>query len=334
MNLRFFLLNRKKNLKILKNSVLIFITLYLFHLIWQGSSLYFPTLPTPQHPTHFYSTQVNADLRLTLKRALSKARDSIYISVYSLTDTHLIQTLNKQAEEGISITITCDPNTSGDISHYLHPKILFKRETSTLSLMHRKLLIIDNTTFYIGSANFTYPSLEMHDNLLFGCYHPALAHRLTQEIPSTPLTFEFGKISFLPQHNREALTGIIQRIDNANHSIKIAMFTWTHPDLLEAILRASKRGVKIDVVLDRYTAKGASHKVYKALLNHSIPTYLPPHQELMHHKFLWIDERLLIFGSANWTRAAFSKNEELIFELTNCSSKQQKFLHRVWKSLL
>jgi len=318
--------------KHLKKSILTILFLYFTYLSCNGIQLYSPTLPSESNPTHFYSTQTNSDLRITINKALSKAKHSIYISVYSLTEAKFIQTLNQKAAEGLKVTIICDPKTSGSIAKHLDPKINFSRKTNTLSLMHRKILVIDEETLYIGSSNFTYPSLEMHDNLVFGYYNPSIAQELTKTSTSKPLTFELGSIYLLPEHP-QILKEILQQINQSNHSIKIAMFTWTHPKLLEAVLNAKKRGVEVEIVLDAYAAKGAGKKVYHSLIENCVKVHLPNHKELMHHKFIWIDEHSLIFGSANWTKTAFTKNEEIVFILNKCSSQENQFLKKLWRNL-
>ena len=37
--------------------------------------------------------------------------------------------------------------------------------------MHQKVLLIDDSLTFLGTANMTYESMKMHDNFLMGFYH-------------------------------------------------------------------------------------------------------------------------------------------------------------------
>ena len=280
-----------------------------------------------------YSSQVNSDLRLTINHAIKSAKKSLYLYVYSLSDTKIITSINQKAREGLKIIIVCDKNTCFYLSKQLDPRIQFKRQEGIKGLMHKKILVIDHHTVFIGSTNFTYPSLEMHNNLIIGFYHPELAEKIESGIFSSPFDFSVDSkkctLYFLPQHSM-ALESLITGIQSAHSSLSIAIFTWTHPLLLEEVIRAKKRGVDVRIVLDGYCARGAGKKVYKALTEQNIQVHLPQQEELMHHKYVLIDKQILFFGSTNWTQSAFTKNEECLVRMEISNKKEQAFLSALW----
>jgi phosphatidylserine/phosphatidylglycerophosphate/cardiolipin synthase-like enzyme len=47
----------------------------------------------------------------------------------------------------------------------------------------------------------------------------------------------------------------------------------------------------------------------------------------------WIDHNKLIMGSANWTNAAFSRNEDNFFILEPLNKEQNKMLKKVFKQI-
>ena len=54
-------------------------------------------------------------------------------------------------------------------------------------------------------------------------------------------------------------------------------------------------------------------------------------RELLHHKWAIFDDELLVIGSANWTKAAFSKNHDFLLFLSSLGEKQINYLTELWE---
>ncbi len=275
-----------------------------------------PTLPSPSEPLVFYSNQTRDDLRLVLKKSFSKAARSIDIWMYTAADTLLLNQLQKKAAQGTDVHIHYDKRGgTPDLSVLLHPEAVKSK-----GLMHRKIVIIDDKTVYLGSANMTTSSLQLHDNLSVGIYDPQMAVFLKSPTANTYM-FDTGVLWLLPDYS--ALYAIQDKIDAARSSIFVAMFTLTQTDLIEALVRAKERGVRVKVALDRYTARGASKKAAERLSAAGIELFYSSGLPLLHHKWAYIDSQELILGSTNWREAAFRKNDDLLLFL-NTLTKSHK----------
>ncbi len=267
-----------------------------------------PSLPTPSNPLVLYSNQNRDDLRLVLKKSFTAATQSIAVWMYSATDTFLLSQLTKRADQGVHVAIHFDKKGgTPPLPESLHPQVVKSK-----GLMHRKIVILDDSTIFIGSANMTTSSLQLHDNLTVGIYDPQMAHFLKSPTGKT-YPFEKGLLWLLP--DLKALTHIGGKIDAARSSIFIAMFTLTQTDLIDALIRAKARGVDVKLAIDRYTARGASKKAVQKLTAAGIPIYLSSGLPLLHHKWAYIDREELILGSTNWTEAAFRKNDDVLLFL-------------------
>lgn len=55
---------------------------------------------------------------------------------------------------------------------------------------------------------------------------------------------------------------------------------------------------------------------------------------LLHHKFLYVDNTTLVNGSANWTRDAFYKNDEIFLVIHNLDQVQQKQMENLWNVII
>ncbi|MBY0528642.1 MAG: hypothetical protein K2P51_00440 [Rhabdochlamydiaceae bacterium] len=297
---------------------------------WLFVSATTPPLPDHRHPLLFYSNQSRQDIKLTLCTALNRARTSLYIMMYGITDTEIIALLQKKASQNLSIAIRYDKSASSNLRKLLPQALPY----ASKGLMHRKMIAIDDTTVFLGTANLTPTSLKHHNNLVIGLHSPPLAQFLRRETGSH-FIFEIeerpAELFLLPNEKHNALAQLIAAIDDAQSSIKLAMYTLTHPTIAHALVRAHKRGVFVQVALDLYTARGASRKVVALLEKAQIPLLLSRGQELLHHKWALIDENTLIMGSANWTQAAFAKNEDFLLFLPYLQKNQIKFLNRLWE---
>ena len=140
-------------------------------------------------------------------------------------------------------------------------------------------------------------------------------------------------IWMLPDKTGEALEQLIEAIRGAKKSIHIAMFTLTHPRLVDALIEAFRRGVAVKCALDYYTGQGASLKEGTRLHDAGIPLYMSLGQQLLHHKWADIDHEMLILGSANWTRAAFAHNMDCFMMLHPLNVQEKKKLCMVWKTI-
>jgi len=242
----------------------------------------------------------------------------------------VIHALNQKAQKGVEITVVHD--TSTNQKGYEKLVKIHRQPLKMSGLMHQKILIVDHEKVWIGSANFTTESLRLHDNLVTGLISPELSQTILHEKPQR--TFKIGGQLFefwnLPRDRKEGLTRLIKLIDAAQKTVRVAMYTWTHPLLTEAIIRAHERGVSVELILDRGQANGVGRKALKSLINSGVSVWLSSGHKLLHHKCLWVDGTILVNGSANWTRAAFSRNRDCFFILHNLTEDQQKKMESMW----
>ncbi|MCB1134654.1 MAG: hypothetical protein KDK78_00175, partial [Chlamydiia bacterium] len=66
------------------------------------------------------------------------------------------------------------------------------------------------------------------------------------------------------------------------------------------------------------------------LANAEVPLRLRRGPELLHHKCALIDGTICIHGSANWTRSAFKRNDEVLFISTPLTEEQRLRLEDIW----
>lgn len=102
---------------------------------------------------------------------------------------------------------------------------------------------------------------------------------------------------------------IVKQIDRAGSQIRVMAYGFTSAPIGKALIRAKKRGVDVQVVMDRENA-GERYSEVNFFQNRHIPVYADSHEEIMHDKVMIIDAATIITGSFNWTRAAEFYNAE------------------------
>ncbi|MEQ1920569.1 MAG: phospholipase D-like domain-containing protein, partial [Elusimicrobiota bacterium] len=119
---------------------------------------------------------------------------------------------------------------------------------------------------------------------------------------------------------------IIKAIDSAAKTLRIAIYELSMQGIWDALQRAKKRGIKIEVVLDRshvyttgYEDDGTPRKpkqmVVDLLKDEGFSVLLLKGRlgGIMHNKFLIVDEGLVQFGSYNYTRQSEEDHYENVF---------------------
>lgn len=302
-------------------------------------------LPQSDHPAELYSNQLCDDLRMTMTAAITDAKQSVVLMIYNLTDDSVIAALRQKAAQGVPVRVIVDAKACPAAKRRLGSQVTTLRRSPT-GLMHLKVLVIDEQQVWIGSANMTYDSLRVHGNLIVAIHHPELARAVVERalaLPASghapvmsPLAFALseqeGELWFLPGGAR-AYERVLQLIGQAQSRLSIAMFTWTRPDFVQAVIAAAARGVQVEVFIDRRQGQGAGAEVVHDLVAAGIPVCLSRGDGLLHHKTLVVDDRILVTGSANWTRSAFKNNDDCFLVLNPLTAQQRQLFAQLWNLL-
>ena len=303
--------------------------------VWRSLT---PILPTPDQPPRLYSNQCQQDLTLTFLEAIRRTHHSLYLVMFGLSDPALLKALHSTAKRSIETTIHYDSSASPNLHKTLPECALHPIHHS--GLMHQKILILDDEMVFLGSANMTTQSLRMHDNLVIGLANKKIASFLKEHAPHSSghlHAFVGGQeldLWLLPDPKGHAIAALKKKLQGAKRSIRAALFTFTHPILLDELLLAHKRGVEVTLTIDMHSGLGASAKNVAALKQAGIQLLFSQGVQLLHHKFVYIDEQTLITGSANWTKAAFTKNSDCLVILNQLTPEQKSFLTYLWRRIV
>ena len=102
---------------------------------------------------------------------------------------------------------------------------------------------------------------------------------------------------------------INKTLRQARQEILVQAYSFTSAPIAKALLEAHKRGVKVQVILDK-SQRSQKYSSATFLKNSRIPIYIDAKHAIAHNKIMIIDRETVITGSFNFTKAAEEKNAE------------------------
>lgn len=290
------------------------------------------------------ATDCNDPLRTSIAASIDASHSSILLVTYTLTDKKIITSLKKAAYRGVDVSVIYDPIASPE-SPFLLGETIHSYPRRKRGLMHQKLLIIDHTIVWLGSANMTPSSLMQHGNIMAAIRSKALAGTIENYASSLcsrcsflepPLELHFPSQTLtyflLPTHSSNALAMLVNKIEAAKKRVFVAMYTFTHQDLLKAILNAKRRGVDVKVLFDKDSISQTSKRAYISCKREGVFCGFRKKTGLLHYKTAIIDD-CLVLGSANWTKAAFKSNDDSFLVIDPLTPDLEKWVDHWWQIL-
>jgi phosphatidylserine/phosphatidylglycerophosphate/cardiolipin synthase-like enzyme len=130
-----------------------------------------------------------------------------------------------------------------------------------------------------------------------GCIDADVSRPASVDAPRTT------EAAFGPEAGAEAL--IIKVIATANISIRLAGFAFSSPVIVAELISAKKRGVDVQVVVDRRhnvdeDEKGIGRKALSLLAKSHVAIRTNSNYRILHDKFLIVDARHVQTGSYNY----------------------------------
>jgi cardiolipin synthase len=222
---------------------------------------------------------------------------------------------------------------------------------------HRKIVVIDNTDAYIGSLNLIDKTYHRKDDI---SYIELVAHFQGPTVNEAAAVFasdwycESGKIlkhfmtNSIPSAKGAQIAQIIPSgpgypyennlkffvslIQSAERSVTITN-PYLVPDesLLGALLSASLRGVKVSILnseaMDQWMVGHAQRSYYEELIRAGVSIWLYKKPQLVHEKFISVDDEVAIIGSSNLDIRSFELNHECTIAVYDVATAQALVKH-------
>ena len=103
---------------------------------------------------------------------------------------------------------------------------------------------------------------------------------------------------------------MVRELDAAKATVLVQAYSFTSAPIAKALVDAHKRGVKVEVILDK-SQRTEKYSEADFLAQHAgIPTAIDAQHAIAHNKVMIIDDETVITGSFNFTKAAEENNAE------------------------
>jgi cardiolipin hydrolase len=138
-----------------------------------------------------------------------------------------------------------------------------------------------------------------------------------------------NQVYFSP--GEDCVNHIIDLINEAYTQLDICVFTISDDRISRAIVEAMKNGVEIRIISDNFKVEDTGSDI-EDLSRVGIPVKLDTTDNHMHHKFMIVDNKIVLTGSYNWTRSAALYNQENILSMDDeeVVSKFSNEFEKLW----
>jgi phosphatidylserine/phosphatidylglycerophosphate/cardiolipin synthase-like enzyme len=102
---------------------------------------------------------------------------------------------------------------------------------------------------------------------------------------------------------------VVEVLDAAKSEVLVQAYSFTSAPIAKALVNAHKRGVKVQVVLDK-SQRTEKYSSATFLFNSGIRCFIDEEHAIAHNKVMILDSQTVITGSFNFTKAAEENNAE------------------------
>ncbi len=287
---------------------------------------------------------------------IDSAKTSIYIAAFEIDLTDVSNALIRAHKRGVDVRFVTDNEFGTDADKKPGHGQLAAMQKAGIKikddgrggLMHNKFWIFDGETVWTGSTNATINGMfEQNNNVIviksrelaaiyekqfaemwggeFGARAPSLVGEQKITVNGTPIFVTFSPEDKPVQH-------IVPYIQNARRSIRFMAFSYTQPDMGNAMLERIKNGVTVEGVFETV---GSDSQFSEMLPLHCAGGKVrrDGNPGFLHHKVIIIDNRIVITGSFNFSDSANTKNNENVIIIDNADIAKRYLdeFQRVWK---
>jgi cardiolipin synthase len=255
---------------------------------------------------------------------LRGAQRSIDLELYEFQRRDLAALILDAHDRGVMVTAIKDASESSSRTTWAELEqggvrvVAFPLERMTID--HVKLLIIDGVHAVVGGINWGTHSSRNHDFdlLVVGPVVDNLERVFKQDLALAgqaaviPPPAADRLVQVLTTHPGEGIrAAALAAVGAARHSIDIEMFVLSDRLVLEALVAAARRAVRVRVLLDPGQPQNGAALDQLQSAGAAVRFYRQAADELLHAKLGIFDAGAVLFGSCNWSRSGFTRNHEL-----------------------
>ena len=292
----------------------------------------------PANPLSFQGT---GGVDGPLVAAIDAAHLSIDVAAYSLSLNSIRDALIRAHDRGATVRVVME-STNMDRSD---PKKLIQAGIPIIGdnrdgLMHDKFMVIDKSEVWMGSMNFTDAGTYDDNNNLMRIRSTKIAEDYSKEFDEMFLANKFGPdvvaetpyptvtmdgtrldIYFSPDDG--VLKALVPLLNSAQKSIYFLAYSFTSNQLGDIVREKAAAGLTIAGVMDDQQVRTNQGTEFDPFRQARMDVRMDGIDGLMHHKVFIIDDKIVAFGSYNFSQSAEQNNDENLIIVYNSAIAEQ-----------
>ncbi len=297
-------------------------------------------------PASRYLIVLPDDTAKPILNAINTAQKSLWVKMFVFSDPALLKAVAAAKKRGVDVRIMLNPSRrSGKAENQQSRKFLKSHHVEVIDsnpcfgLTHEKSMVVDAKTAFVKSLNWETKNLTVTRDYAIVTTHKHEVREIMNcfEADWKRKKFDAGENAHLIWCTGNGRDRIAEFIDDARHSIYLQNERYQDAVIIERLVRAKKRGVKIHVMAR------PPHKLDKEKLTEGvgglrimddvgIKVHKLKHLKL-HAKMLLLDESRVIVGSINLAPGSFDSRRELAIDVHDPEvvKRMTKIVHQDWK---
>jgi phosphatidylserine/phosphatidylglycerophosphate/cardiolipin synthase-like enzyme len=302
-------------------------------------------------PASPLASQATGGVDGSLVEAIDAARLSIDVAAYSLGLNSVRNALLRAHDRGVTVRIVME---TGNMDRS-DPQIMMEAGIPIVGdnsdgLMHNKFIVIDKSEVWLGSMNFTDSGTYEDNNNLIRIHSSEMAENYIKEFEEMFLDYKFGEnvlaetphpmvmidetridVFFSPDDG--VLNALVPLLDSAEQSIHFLTFSFTSNELGDIVRAKAEAGLTVAGVMDEEQISSNQGTEFDPFQQAQLDVLIDGIDGQMHHKVIIVDEKIVAFGSYNFSKSAEERNDENLLIVYDADIAKQFMLEfgRVWK---
>jgi phosphatidylserine/phosphatidylglycerophosphate/cardiolipin synthase-like enzyme len=286
-------------------------------------------------PANPFTSQGTGGVDGPLVNAIDNAKLSIDVAAYSITLNSVRNALIRAHERGVTVRVVMESTNmdSSDVQAILEAGIPIIGDDQQ-GLMHDKFVVIDRSEVWMGSMNFTDSGTYDDNNNMMRILSTKVAEDYSVEFkemfednefgpnvvaatPNPKVTIDGTELEVLFSPDDHVLSSLYYVLSNAKKSIYFLAYSFTSNELGDIVRQQAEAGLTVKGVMDEEQVASNTGTEFDPFRQAGLDVKKDGNDGLMHHKIFIIDEKIVAFGSYNFSKSAEEKNDENLIIVYN-----------------
>jgi cardiolipin synthase len=278
--------------------------------------------------------------------AIDGAKKSLFVKMFVFSDPALLKAVIAAKKRGINVRIMLNPSRRSGKAENQHSRKMLKAagvdvidSNPAFGMTHEKSMVVDGKSAFVKSLNWETKNLTETRDYAIVTSHKREVQEIMKcfEADWKRKKFDAGENAHMIWCTGNGRERIARAIDAAKHSIFTQNERYQDAVIIERLVRAQMRGVKVHVMA-RPPHKLSKEKLtegvggLRTMQDVGIKVHKLKHLKL-HAKMLLIDQKRVIVGSINLAPGSFDSRRELAIDVRDkhIVKRMIKIVRHDWK---